>query len=210
MEEAFTRSVVRCYGICRVQVGQGSQVDLSERGPERKAEGKPMDLCSVALSMECVCVCVCVCEGQLGFQSETSLCSLLTHNEVKHCSAWASLIHTHSIITEHTHTTAHTIKTKCAASALKRHVRNDNVLSGKWFVQSVKSLYQQLVHNKSVWLKAEAHRLHGSSGADLVCKKKNFTLNLSAHHYSPRRHMMGCQKKKKNTEAIVARRCWQM
>lgn len=39
----------------------GSQVDLSERGPERKAEelcteGKPMDLRSVALSMECVCV----------------------------------------------------------------------------------------------------------------------------------------------------------
>lgn len=166
----------RCYRMCRVQVGHGSQVNLSERGPERKAgvqTGSPRTWALVHFPWS---LCVCVCNGQLGFQSETSLCSLLTHNELKHCSAWASLIHTHtaSVLASlrNTHTTAHAIKTKCAASALKRHGRNDNVLNGKWFVQSVKSLYQQLVHNKSVWLKAEGHRLHSSSGADLVYKKK--------------------------------------
>jgi len=75
--------------MCHVQVGHGSQVDLSERVPERKAEECRREAHGPELwcISQGVCVYVCVCNGQLGFQSETSLCSLLTHNELKHCSA---------------------------------------------------------------------------------------------------------------------------
>ncbi len=113
--------------------------------------------------------------------------------------------HTHTThTTTHTHTPPHAPQTphhtQSKPNVQQVHRKDTSEMTMCWAESDLSNplkVYKQLVHNKSVWLKAEAHRLHGSSGADLVYKKNYLTLNLSAHHYSPRRHMMACQKNRK-------------